>query len=74
MDGCVEAFGMASNMGLVITLDECRANATLMAAAPELLMALKWAVEQIADDLDPDHQAAVAECRQAIDKAEGGEA
>jgi hypothetical protein len=34
------------------------ANAKLIAAAPELLDALKWALEQIADDLDPNHQEA----------------
>jgi len=35
---------------------EMEANAQLIAAAPELLEALKWALEQIADDLSPDHQ------------------
>jgi hypothetical protein len=34
------------------------AAAHLIATAPELLEALKWALEQIADDLDPDHQEA----------------
>jgi hypothetical protein len=34
-------------------------NARLIAASPELLEALKWALEQIADDLDPDHQEAL---------------
>ncbi len=33
-------------------------NARLIATAPELLEALKWALEQIADDLNPDHQEA----------------
>jgi len=37
---------------------EMVANAKLIAAAPELLDALKWALEQIADDLDPNHQEA----------------
>jgi hypothetical protein len=39
-------------------MSEPLANAHLIAAAPELLEALKWALEQIADDLDPDHQEA----------------
>jgi hypothetical protein len=34
------------------------AAARLIATAPELLEALKWALEQIADDLNPDHQEA----------------
>jgi hypothetical protein len=39
-------------------MSEPLANAHLIATAPELLEALKWALEQIADDLDPDHQEA----------------
>jgi hypothetical protein len=35
------------------------ANARLIAAAPQLLESLKWALEQISDDLDPDHQEAL---------------
>jgi len=33
-------------------------------AGPELLVALRWALEQIDDDLDPDHQAALAAARE----------
>ena len=47
------------------------ANARLIAAAPDLLEALQWAIEQIEDDLDPDHQAAIVAARAAIAKAEG---
>jgi hypothetical protein len=39
-------------------MSEPLANAHLIATAPELLEALKWALEQIADDLDPEHQEA----------------
>jgi hypothetical protein len=35
------------------------ANAKLAAAAPQLLEALKWALAQISDDLDLDHQEAL---------------
>jgi hypothetical protein len=63
--------GLASNSSWSVTKEECAANAALMAASPELLEALRWAVEQIADDLCPDHQAALDGCRQAIAKAEG---
>jgi hypothetical protein len=35
------------------------ANAKLAAAAPQLLEALTWALAQISDDLDPDHQEAL---------------
>jgi hypothetical protein len=52
--------------------DEMEANARLVAAAPELLEALKWAIGQVEDDLDPDHQAAMDAARAAIAKAEGG--
>lgn len=48
-----------------------RANAALISAAPELLEALEWAVDQIDDSLDPDHRAAVDGCRAAIAKARG---
>ena len=38
---------------------EMEANAKLAAAAPQLLEALTWALAQISDDLDPDHQEAL---------------
>jgi hypothetical protein len=47
------------------------ANARLIAAAPELLAALEWAMSQIDDDLDLDHQNAVSAARAAIAKAKG---
>jgi len=42
----------------------------LITNAPELFEALKWAVEQIEDDLCPDHQASLAGCRKVITKVE----
>jgi hypothetical protein len=50
---------------------EGEANARLIAAAPDLLDALFWALSQIEDDLDPDHQAALASAWAAIAKATG---
>ncbi len=46
-----------------------RQTARLLAAAPELLSALQWAIDQIEDSLDPDHQAALAAAQAAIAKA-----
>ena len=46
---------------------------SLIEAAPALLRAVKWGVEQIADDLDPDHQEAIDDCRRLIREVEGGE-
>ena len=46
---------------------ECSANARLIAKAPDLLVALAWALDQIEDDLDPDHQAALAHARSLLE-------
>jgi hypothetical protein len=51
--------------------EESKANANLIASAPDLLSALEWALGQIEDDLCPDHQAALDGCRAAIAKAKG---
>jgi hypothetical protein len=51
--------------------DQEQANARLISAAPELLAALKWALDQIDDDLDHDHQEAFRMARAAVYKAEG---
>ena len=43
------------------------ANARLIAKAPDLRDALAWALDQIEDDLDPDHQAALAHARSLLE-------
>lgn len=47
------------------------ANARLIAAAPDLLEALQWALEQIEPDLDLDHQDAMTLARIAVAQATG---
>lgn len=47
---------------------ECEANARLIAAAPDLLSALEWAVNSQPEDAD----SWVTEARAAIAKAKGG--
>jgi hypothetical protein len=47
------------------------ANARLIAAAPDLLEALQWAIDQLPDDLDLDHREAMATARAAIARATG---
>lgn len=48
-------------------------NARIVAAAPALLEALQWALGQIEDDMDPDHQAAMAGAHAAINRAIWGQ-
>ena len=48
-------------------IDEREANARLIAKAPDLKAALAWALDQIEDDLDPDHQAALAHARSLLE-------
>ena len=50
-------------------MDECYANARLIAAAPKLADALAWALEQIEDDLDPCHQQAFAHAHAVLAQA-----
>lgn len=47
------------------------ADARLIAAAPDLLAALQWALDQIEDSLDPDHQDALAAAHDAVSRATG---
>ncbi len=49
-----------------IARDEAVANARLIARAPEFRAALAWALDQIEDDLDPSHQAALANARSLL--------
>lgn len=60
--------------------DEFQANARLIAAAPEMLAALRYAVDVIEEaaggresQLSSDEQAALAQARAAIAKANGAE-
>jgi hypothetical protein len=46
-------------------------NARLIAAAPELVEALQWALAQIEDDPDPDHRQAFDAARAVLAKATG---
>jgi hypothetical protein len=50
---------------------ERMANARLISSAPDLLDALDWALRQIEDDLDPDHQAAFDAACSTLAKAKG---
>jgi hypothetical protein len=56
--------GQFSDMGR-----ENLANARLISFAPDLLDALDWALRQIEDDLDPDHQAAFDAALSTLRKA-----
>ena len=49
------------------------ADAALISCAPDLLEALQWAVDQIDDDLNPDHQDALDSCRALIARANGAQ-
>jgi len=58
--------------GFIATVDSVNeADARLIAAAPTLLSALEWALTQIDDDLDPDHQAALNAARAMVSRARG---
>ena len=46
-------------------------DAQLIAAAPDLLQGLIWAIDQLDDSLEPDFQAAKEAARAAIYKATG---
>lgn len=46
-------------------------NSDLIAAAPELLEALKWALDYVPDDLDPDHHEALENAHAVVQRAGG---
>lgn len=50
---------------------ECKANANLIAAAPELLEALKALLDQLVGDEFADDISSVVSARSAVSKAEG---
>ena len=52
---------------------EIAANAALVAAAPDLLAALQWALAQIEDSLDPDYRAALESAHACVRRATGGQ-
>jgi hypothetical protein len=52
-----------------LTDDAQAATAKLFALSPNLAEALEWALNQIDDDLDPDHQAALAAAWQTLNEA-----
>lgn len=56
-------------MDLEDAAQEAADNARLIAAAPDLLAALQWALSQIEDSLDPDHQAALESARAVVARA-----
>jgi hypothetical protein len=54
-----------------MTPEMVEANARLIAAAPALAAALRWALEQLDDDLDLDHRQALADARALLARIEG---
>ena len=55
-----------------LSTDEALANATLMAAAPELLAALKTCADWLSRSMNVDDLEMAADARAAIARAEGG--
>jgi hypothetical protein len=47
------------------------ANRAIVEAAPDMADALAWALDQIEDDLCPDHQAALEHARAVLARAQG---
>lgn len=56
------------------TQDAMHDAVTVLEGLPQLVAALGWALDQIEDDLDPDHQAAFAAARATFAKFNQGEA
>lgn len=57
-------------MAALQVIEAARAQARLL---PELVSALRWALSQIEDDLDPDHRAALTAARKVLAQAERGQ-
>jgi hypothetical protein len=56
-------------MAALQVIEAARTQARLL---PELVAALRWALSQIEDDLDPDHRAALTGARKVLAQAERG--
>ena len=56
-------------MAALQVIESARSHARLL---PELVDALRWALSQIEDDLDPDHRAALTGARKVLAQAERG--
>lgn len=57
-------------MAALQVIEAARAQARLL---PDLVSALRWALSQIEDDMDPDHRAALAAARKVLALAEEGQ-
>jgi hypothetical protein len=73
-EGCqVSAYSDEGNRVLQVVVRSFNSDADrrLIVESPALLEALEWALSQIEDDLDPDHQAAFAEATATAARARG---
>lgn len=57
-------------MAALQVIEAARAQARLL---PDLVGALRWALSQIEDDMDPDHRAALAAAHKVLAQAERGQ-
>jgi hypothetical protein len=57
-------------MAALQVIETARAQARLL---PELMDALRWALSQVEDDMDPDHRAALTAARKVLALAEEGQ-
>lgn len=56
-------------MAALHVIEAARTHARLF---PDLVEALRWALSQVEDDLDPDHRAALTAARKVLAQAERG--
>lgn len=56
-------------MAALQVIEAARTQARLL---PELVDALRWALSQVEDDMDPDHRAALTGARKVLAQAERG--
>ncbi len=57
-------------MAALHVIEAARAHARLI---PDLVEALRWALSQVEDDMDPNHRAALATARGVLAQAERGQ-